>query len=1217
MNVLKNITKLGLIAASFAAIGYSTQNVLSHADDNNPKTVSVNTLINGEDVNMPDNTFRVLSGNNLTQGISHSSSINVFDVNGSQFANYKILVGSPYNSDTNIFKPRYDEGAYQHDWNILKHLADGVTDKKDAKNYTIHEADLPSNVKGSKAANLKLRIVYHNAVSYAPDPTDMDSNGNPKRQKYNVEVTYTNFHYYPRKYWGANGDQPKVFFNDNFGDGIWFEGITRVSANIKIIGLNWNPNSPAYLSVNGQNGLSPNAQRQAVSGNNLADSSFNLFNNAYIFKHISQDLGTYQRYYAGTVPTDIRNENTVKNNSMLDMTGRWSLFNNGRYGYVYDNTDIGTYYSKVEKTQVSGGLPGTPYNNSPGSSDYYTHSIVYRISDAFKNSIHNDSDGKFSTVGLTIGSGIGYGNIQYTTKIPNPQPNVQDSLPVPEKGTVHKSVDKTRIHKQGEEFTYKISGYYPKRELEYKYYKDYYNHNVTSGGKNGKKTISYRDFKYKKQYVGTNDYFNISDDIPSSLSIESINTDNINVNQNGNHISSNNNYQTLLDKTSSKNRKYTITIKVKADRLNQPDSTGWHDDGPSQHGMYHIKNTAHVDQRLELYQQNNNIKDYSMKSDSETTTTDIQRWQGVLHHYDFDNANKGDFSGFDINWQGDNFENNKNYNGKNLRDDQVFYGYEGDTKSIAADNSLRNDQGNKYNPYVQSGTVLFKSTDDTDDNAMVRQFYMPYYLNKLKNIGNMVKIDTDKAAAGLPFHMYQRNESYLFKNITDYSGINEKITVKEILDNGQEVDTPVFQTSRNVSDMIAASQHGAYWWNIDSRLTNLVNPSTGNGAPKPGQKINFIVRSQYSGNPDVNLQLQGNNIKTYGFIASESEFNNKNFDGKDFLAWNPVERTIAYNGADQIRELREGIRVDQSRVATAKTGYGMKNDFKLEYAGWNNVNNLKVSSIKDNANINFVFPKAFADNGLDHDKSSIEQDAKTGFKNSDSAINYNAYNNINPLSDDEDGSSTNNFLQDRLEPISVFADSDQYNPNMKENDTPATLDTFNNASSDNVQRMQDAKQLSQDDSVNQFDESVSSFNIGYRFYKRIANFGANLPNGVIGLADTNSDPEASNKVTFDSQNSDGGYRFYTPYWLSLKTDSKDGNWPTYWERTNHSRFGANFFEINDRRPIKFYGHMYLANNSKSDQNDELSIQPLMTAKQIPNGFTQAQVDWLKKYATFK
>lgn len=1207
MNVLKNITKLGLIAASFAAIGYSTQNVLSHAD-NKP-----NILINSSDINMPNNMFSVIDSNNLYGSISKSKSIKIESVDSSDINNTNVIVGSPYNNDTNIDYSRYLAGKYQHSVNIKSHLG--------TKN--VQEALLPKDLDDGAAKNLKIIMNYKNAVKYIPDPSDVDSNGNPKSYKYDVTVTYTNFHLYPTRLWGKKGEaysrRPKIFFNNNFSDGIWFEGITRASAYIQIQGLNWAPNAPAYLSVNGQDGLSPNAYRQSQSNNNLEDSSFNLFNNAFTFAHISETSSKYNRFYnpnSGEF-TDVTNEKKVLNNPNLDMTGRWSKFENGTYGFVYKKTDMGTYFSKIENSKVTGAWPGTPYNNVVGSSDYYTHSIFYRISDGDASFNSYDPNNKYSMVILTIGSGLGYGNIQYTTDIPNPKTIPPDQLPVPEKGTIHKSVDKTRIHKQGEEFTYKISGYYPKRQLEYKEVKVPWQHNVWSGGKNAKKKISYRDFKYKKQYVGTNDYFNISDDIPSSLSIESINTDNINVNQNGNHISSNNNYQTLLDKTSSKNRKYTITIKVKADRLNQPDSTGWHDDGPSQHGMYHIKNTAHIDQRLELYQQNNNIKDYSMKSNSETTTTDIQRWQGVLHHYDFDNANKGDFSGFDINWQGDNFENNKNYNGKNLRDDQVFYGYEGDTKSIAADNSLKNDQGNKYNPYVQSGNVLFKSTDDTDDNAMVRQFYMPYYLNKLKNIGNMVKIDTDKAAAGLPFHMYQRNESYLFKNITDYSGINEKITVKEVLDNGQEVDTPVFQTSRNVSDMIAASQHGAYWWNIDSRLTNLVNPSTGNGAPKPGQKINFIVRSQYSGNPDVNLQLQGNNIKTYGFIASESEFNNKNFDGKDFLAWNPVERTIAYNGADQIRELREGIRVDQSRVATAKTGYGMKNDFKLEYAGWNNVNNLKVSSIKDNANINFVFPKAFADNGLDHDKSSIEQDVKTGFKNSDSAINYNAYNNINPLSDDEDGSSTNNFLQDRLEPISVFADSDQYNPNMKENDTPATLDTFNNASSDNVQRMQDAKQLSQDDSVNQFDESVSSFNIGYRFYKRIANFGANLPNGVIGLADTNSDPEASNKVTFDSQNSDGGYRFYTPYWLSLKTDSKDGNWPTYWERTNHSRFGANFFEINDRRPIKFYGHMYLANNSKSDQNDELSIQPLMTAKQIPNGFTQAQVDWLKKYATFK
>ena len=47
------------------------------------------------------------------------------------------------------------------------------------------------------------------------------------------------------------------------------------------------------------------------------------------------------------------------------------------------------------------------------------------------------------------------------------------------------------------------------------------------------------------------------------------------------------------------------------------------------------------------------------------------------------------------------------------------------------------------------------------------------------------------------------------------------------------------------------------------------------------------------------------------------------------------------------------------------------------------MNGLNVSDIMNNATaLNFVFPKAFADNGLDHDNESIKKDKDTGDRKS-------------------------------------------------------------------------------------------------------------------------------------------------------------------------------------------------------------------------------------------
>lgn len=1100
------------------------------------------------------------------------------------------IVGWPHNSATGVWDDSYPKYTRLHSQNVINHLGSDVYKISIPKYDTLTSNDDTSDPLVGKSTVVK--VSYKDAVIY-------------DGKNYDAVLTISNIQRYPQKYWGiSNGPlnkqtKPDIFIGKTLNKGIWYDGITRANVKLTIPGIKWESGKHAYFTFNSLNGSASGTEAQD-SFDPYETSTQSFLNNASFYQWAS---ASQQRYL------DIVKKRLLvtPKTPQFDMTGKWVNWDNGDYGYVYNNTGITNYFSNVQQGYVNGGGLDTHYSNNKASSDYYTHSIMFQV------------DGFGKTQSFTFGSGQGYGNFKFSTKIFGEKPHV-DEEPKPKSSKISKSTNKMHLSKQGDTYTYTISGKYPERKLQKKWYIASVDDKEVKdiAGKTHK--IKVDNWKWKADH--TDDHMDITDNIDKQLSITSIKGDNINASYSGNTVSAHASYNDLIKHSE---QEYKIYITVKADKLPQPDANGWHDDGPKQHGMYYIYNQADTTQVL-----NGTPHNYK----TQKVHVGIERWMGIVHHYDFDANNAGDFNGFNIDWQGHNFQDFVNYNNKDLSTD-VIYGYVNDKKEIDSKYVGYNSDGGLYQPFVQKGQITFYSPDtksdgtmkDTyiDDKDMVTNFYMPYYTTKLRTINNMVKIDTDKNSNGLPIHIYQRNESFLYKDLDQYKNATEFVNVYEVLNNGQKVKDPSFSTNRKVSDMIASYQHGGYWWNIDGKLNNLVNPETGTGAPKAGQKINFKVETTFDphngqsvNGHDVTLSIiqSGSTMDTYGFISTESDFNNDSFKGKSYLSLNPVERTIAYNGASKIRELREGIRVDQQREANAKTGYGIRNDFQLSYAGWNNVNGLNVSDIMNNATaLNFVFPKAFADNGLDHDSNSIKKDKDTGFKNSDSAINYNAYNNINPLNSDLDGSTT--FLQDRLQQINKFDNSDLYNPSMDDNNAKATLDTFNNADGATIGAMNNARQIASDDPVNQFDETVSSFNTNYRFYQRVSNFGANLPNGVIGLASDN-DPEASNKVSFDSQVADGGYRFYTPYWLSLKSsDTKDGKYPTYWERNTKKRFGANFFDVNDRRPINFYGHMYLANNSKSDQNDELSIQPLITAKQIPNGFSQSQVDWLKHYATFK
>ncbi|MCT6859252.1 MAG: hypothetical protein M3Z82_08310, partial [Apilactobacillus sp.] len=351
----------------------------------------------------------------------------------------------------------------------------------------------------------------------------------------------------------------------------------------------------------------------------------------------------------------------------------------------YTSKINGLFRGQGSSSTVIGGKPGSIYTNNKSSEDFDTHSVLYDIT------------GKGTTQTFTFGSGEGYGNFTITSrtykyrKLP-PKPNPTGTP------TLNKTSSKARIHKSGEGFTYTIKGQYPERHYTSERYIKYW-HNYTVNVGTNKKPV-YQDRSepiYDTRETNKDDYWTFTDKVPDSLTIESVSTDNISISQNGNTLTSSYNYQGMKNKN---NQTFTIKIKVKANNLPQPSSDGWHDDGPSQYGMYYIKNQAQTN--YQVYSQPGSYKSNPVK-------VGIERWRATLHHYDFDFNNSGDFSGFNIDWQGDNFQNSAGYT-DDLKT-QYVYGYENETKPINAINSLTDGQGHTYTPFVQSRTMKFPTLE--------------------------------------------------------------------------------------------------------------------------------------------------------------------------------------------------------------------------------------------------------------------------------------------------------------------------------------------------------------------------------------------------------------------------------------------------------------------------------------------------------------------------
>lgn len=572
------------------------------------------------------------------------------------------ITGWPYNQTTGIYTKTYEANKNLHSKNVAQHMGNGGR---------VYKVTLPKYNPG----NSKIVITYANAVKY---------NG----ETYDVSLTIRNFSYYPPNLWSTSSVKPDVYVSPNFKNGIWYDGILSAQAVWEIKGINWDKDKKAYISFNSLNGVSYDSNQ--ADSDDVDGKGINSFrNNAFFFRYSSMSMNNYLK---ATQPNGIKHSD-----KWYDQTGKFVNWDNGDIAYTYsrgkEKSAIIKYRSKINNlikgagnnSTVIGGKPGSIYTNNKSSEDFDTHSVLYDIT------------GKGATQTFTFGSGEGYGNFTITSrtykyrKLP-PKPNPTGTP------TLNKTSSKARIHKSGEGYTYTIKGQYPERHYTSERYIKYW-HNYTVNVGTNKKPV-YQDRSepiYDTRETNKDDYWTFTDKVPDSLTIESVSTDNINISQNGNTLTASYNYKGMKAKNS---QSFTIKIKVKANNLPQPSSDGWQDDGPSQYGMYYIKNQAQTN--YQVYSQPGSYKSNPVK-------VGIERWRATLHHYDFDFNNSGDFSGFNIDWQGDNFQNSTGYT-----DDlqtQYVYGYENETKPINAINSLTDGQGHTYTPFVQSRTMKFPTLE--------------------------------------------------------------------------------------------------------------------------------------------------------------------------------------------------------------------------------------------------------------------------------------------------------------------------------------------------------------------------------------------------------------------------------------------------------------------------------------------------------------------------
>lgn len=84
---------------------------------------------------------------------------------------------------------------------------------------------------------------------------------------------------------------------------------------------------------------------------------------------------------------------------------------------------------------------------------------------------------------------------------------------------------------------------------------------------------------------------------------------------------------------------------------------------------------------------------------------------------------------------------------------------------------------------------------------------------------------------------------------------------------------------------------------------------------------------------------------------------------------------------------------------------------------------------------------------------------------------------------------------------------------------------------------------------------------------------------------------------------DGGRKFYTPIWLKV------GN---YSIQLKSNEVGANYISLDLNKNIDIVAQMYATIDSETKDKDELLLEPVYPESENPKGWTQSELDWLKK-----
>ncbi|TPR12807.1 hypothetical protein DY052_09110 [Apilactobacillus timberlakei] len=1088
----------------------------------------------------------------------------------------------------------------------------------------------------------RITITYHNGARYGNIPLT-------------TKLTINGFRRYPsNSYLGKISNDRYINVSTSLYKGLFYFGFLRAYAhytfyhNGKIFNIG-GQSDPSYLTFNSLNGVENSTVNHAYD------------------KHI----GEWVRYvHAGQSATGYVTKNTsLANLNIGDMLKEPGVKGIGGkpYTYFYDN---------------QGG-------NENQQNSFLTHSVTFPA---------------FSQDGHMFEFGASYGSAWYTlsTNGIKPKPKKKPQ-PTPDDQTGEKTVSKSTIQKQGDNFYYTIKGNLPEKHKVYetRYYDTQDPETYTVGEGKNKHTVT-KTVTHTHSYqveVDKNDSYAVEDNLPKDVSVTNISSHGINIaSQDGNHLKFNASNDYMLNHS---NGAYNIVIHVKANHLPKPTKDGFTDSSQKK-GWYYFYNQAHI---------NSVSYNKHFSHDTNKVHTRIKRIEGTVYHYDHDNDEDGDF-GFngayddaknsDFDWN-DNFDENNGV----IKKDKV-YGYNNDKQKVdILPNAYKNNNSNWKYRYVwgdhnqEEITLKDDQEDNGDDYEFARNFYFPYIVPRAKLHNEMIKIDTDKGKNGLPFQMIMSGESFLYRDFSDYNDAMVNINVFDKYNNAILYNKVV-----SLSSLLDNSQDGIKYTKLTGRLN-----TNGLNIPK-GQKVNVNVQVSIT-DPNAIQEDHTENDDTFGFIASENALlgnnkgNNDNHNNSDNTNTNhskkhykqmsyttvdpetyyvgsgqyrhqetkyvthyhyyevlvnddePVhykqmsyttvdpytyttgfgqykhqvtinvthhhyyevpinastndtalndntfnnqanktyfkgnqndyiapERTIKYDGVSQVRVLDEQLKLDQERNASAKTGFGMKNDLKLTYRG-----NLNAKQyMNDGTAMNYVFPKSFINN---------------------TNIHYDQDHHDHKLDKE-------NMYNDRLNQVNNYQDS---------NNSFSDLDNLNSFNDDDNNKVNEISQSVPSDLQ---DEHFGTFMTKYDFYPRIAEYD----NGNVDLATNVQEPQSHDDKGTDTGNDtaanffgnqgtqnqainnrdyrDGGNRFYTPLWLKLGKYNTSFDKVDY-SNTDKSRLGANWLNIDELRPVNMYAHSYLSSNSPNGRNelqDQLSLQPILAEKQHVNGFTQSENHWI-------